>query len=287
MYQLLTDSCCDLPYQTLHDHQVEFVSMHFTVNGTDYEDDLGEDHYDINAFYEQLKQNVMPTTTQVNVGQFVDFFTPYVKANTPILYVGFSSGLSGTFNSATQARAMLLEKYPDAQIYLVDTLAACAGEGQLVLDAIEKRDAGMPIDELAHWLTAHRLDYRMWFTVDKLDHGGRVSRTSAALGTMLNIKPVMDVDTAGKLRVVRKVRARKRSLIDLANETLKAIQENPQHRIIISTSGDFEAANFVKERLHDASPQTPLQIGNIGPTIASHTGFGCVAVFSMAASERK
>ena len=75
MYQLLTDSCCDLPYQTLHDHQVEFVSMHFTVNGTDYEDDLGEDHYDINAFYEQLKQNVMPTTTQVNVGQFVDFFT--------------------------------------------------------------------------------------------------------------------------------------------------------------------------------------------------------------------
>ena len=290
MYQLLTDSCCDLPYQTLHDHQVEFVSMHFTVNGTDYEDDLGEDHYDINAFYEQLKQNVMPTTTQVNVGQFVDFFTPYVKANTPILYVGFSSGLSGTFNSATQARAMLLEKYPDAQIYLVDTLAACAGEGQLVLDAIEKRDAGMPIDELAHWLTAHRLDYRMWFTVDKLDflyHGGRVSRTSAALGTMLNIKPVMHVDTAGKLRVVRKVRARKRSLIDLANETLKAIQENPQHRIIISTSGDFEAANFVKERLHDASPQTPLQIGNIGPTIASHTGFGCVAVFSMATSERK
>ncbi|OAU87427.1 DegV family protein, partial [Lacticaseibacillus rhamnosus] len=111
MYQLLTDSCCDLPYQTLHDHQVEFVSMHFTVNGTDYEDDLGEDHYDINAFYEQLKQNVMPTTTQVNVGQFVDFFTPYVKANTPILYVGFSSGLSGTFNSATQARAMLLEKF--------------------------------------------------------------------------------------------------------------------------------------------------------------------------------
>lgn len=185
---------------------------------------------------------------------------------------------------------MLLEEYPDAQIYLVDTLAACAGEGQLVLDAIEKRDAGMPIDELAHWLTAHRLDYRMWFTVDKLDflyHGGRVSRTSAALGTMLNIKPVMDVDTAGKLRVVRKVRARKRSLIDLANETLKAIQENPQHRVIISTSGDFEAANFVKERLHEASPQTPLQIGNIGPTIASHTGFGCVAVFSMAASERK
>ena len=290
MYQLLTDSCCDLPYQTLHDHQVEFVSMHFTVNGTDYEDDLGEDHYDINAFYEQLKQNVMPTTTQVNVGQFVDFFTPYVKANTPILYVGFSSGLSGTFNSATQARAMLLEKYPDAQIYLVDTLAACAGEGQLVLDAIEKRDAGMPIDELAHWLTAHRLHYRMWFTVDKLDflyHGGRVSRTSAALGTMLNIKPVMDVDTAGKLRVVRKVRARKRSLIDLANETLKAIQENPQHRVIISTSGDFEAANFVKDRLPEASPQTPLQIGNIGPTIASHTGFGCVAVFSMAASERK
>lgn len=290
MYQLLTDSCCDLPYQTLHDHHVDFVSMHFTIDGQEYEDDLGEDKYDINAFYQQLKQNVMPTTTQVNVGQFVDFFTPYVEAKTPILYIGFSSGLSGTFDSATQAKAMLLEKHPDAQIYLIDTLAACAGEGQFVLDAIDKRDAGMPIAELAQWLTDHRLHYRMWFTVDKLDflyHGGRVSRTSAALGTMLNIKPVMDVDTAGKLRVVRKVRARKRSLIDLTDETLKAVKANPTHRVIISTSGDYDAANFVKYRLHAASPETPLQVGNIGPTIASHTGFGCVAVFSMATDDRQ
>ncbi|EPC78185.1 DegV domain-containing protein, partial [Lacticaseibacillus paracasei subsp. paracasei Lpp221] len=115
----------------------------------------------------------------------------------------------------------------------------------------------------------------------------RVSRTSAALGTMLNIKPVMDVDTAGKLRVVRKVRARKRSLIDLTDETLKAVKANPTHRVIISTSGDYDAANFVKDRLHAASPETPLQVGNIGPTIASHTGFGCVAVFSMATDDRQ
>ena len=198
MYQLLTDSCCDLPYQTLHDHQVEFVSMHFTVNGTDYEDDLGEDHYDINAFYEQLKQNVMPTTTQVNVGQFVDFFTPYVKANTPILYVGFSSGLSGTFT-------WRLKRVPCywKSIQMRRFTWLIPHGGVLVKDNWYwmplKTRCWHATDELAHWLTAHRLDYRMWFTVDKLDflyHGGRVSRTSAALGTMLNIKPVMDVDTA-------------------------------------------------------------------------------------------
>lgn len=283
MYQLLTDSACDLPYQTLQDAGVQFVSMHVDVDGVDHVDDLGET-FDLARLYAQIGQGVMPTTAQVNVGQFVDFFTPFVEANTPILYLGFSSGLSGTFNSAQQAKQMILEAHPNAQIRLVDTLAAAWGEGLMVLDAIDMKKAGMALEDLATWIEANRLRYRQWFTVDDLNylyHGGRVSKTSATLGTLLNIKPVMDVDTVGHLRVVKKARSRQRSLQALADETLSAIAHDPTHRVLIATADAPQAAETVKARILAKSPDTPITIGNIGAAIASHTGLGCVAVFSL------
>ncbi|MFD1486208.1 DegV family protein [Lacticaseibacillus baoqingensis] len=288
MFQLLTDSACDLPYQTLRDAGVDFVSMHVDVNGVEHIDDLGET-FAVADLYTQIANGVMPTTAQVNVGQFVDFFTPYVKAKTPILYLGFSSGLSGTFDSATQAKAILLEDYPDADIRLVDSLAASAGLGLMVLDAIAQQKAGTSRDDLADWLEANRLRYRQWFTVDDLNylyHGGRLSKTSAALGTMLHIKPVMDVDVAGHLRVVKKARSRQKSLFALADETIAALAAEPTHQVIIATTQAPEAAATVQERIHATYPQTPIRIEAIGAAIAAHTGLGCVAVFSLDASPR-
>lgn len=289
MYQLLTDSACDLPHEVLADAHVDFVSMHVDIDGKDYIDDLGES-FDVDHFFQEIKNGIMPTTAQVNVGQFVDFFTPYVEAGTPLLYLGFSSGLSGTFESATQARDLLLESHPDAEIYLVDSLAASAGEGLMVLDAIDKQAAGMGIQELAEWLMANRLHYRQWFTVDDLNylyHGGRVSRTSATLGSLLNIKPVMDVDPAGKLRVVRKARSRQRSLEALASETLKDVADYPDHVVIIATTQADDAGDVIEKRIHAESPNTPVRRYGIGPTIASHTGIGCVAVFSFGDTTRE
>ncbi|MCI1986535.1 MAG: DegV family protein [Lactobacillus sp.] len=289
MYQLLTDSACDLPYQTLQDAGVDFVSMHVDVDGVQHVDDLGET-FAITDLYAQIANGVMPTTAQVNVGQFVDFFTPYVKAQQPLLYLGFSSGLSGTFNSAVQAKAILLEDYPDADIRLVDSLAASCGLGLMVLDAIAKQAAGTSRDELADWLEANRLRYRQWFTVDDLNylyHGGRLSRTSAALGTMLHIKPVMDVDTDGHLRVVKKARSRQKSLYALADETIQALAHDPAHQVIIATTQAPEAAEIVQARIHATYPETPIRIEAIGAAIASHTGLGCVAVFSLDATQRQ
>lgn len=283
MFQLLTDSACDLPYQTLQAAGVDFVSMHVDVDGVDHIDDLGET-FKLDQLYAQIGQGVMPTTAQVNVGQFIDFFTPYVEANTPILYLGFSSGLSGTFSSAEQAKQILLEGHPDAKIRLVDSLAAANGEGLMVLDAIDQQQAGKSLNEIADWLEANRLRYRQWFTVDDLNylyHGGRVSRTSAALGTLLNIKPVMDVDTDGHLRVVKKARSRQRSLHALADETIAAITHDPSHRVLIATADAPDAAAIVRDRIHAQFPDTPITIGHIGAAIASHTGLGCVAVFSL------
>lgn len=288
MYQLLTDSAIDLPYQTLIDNHVDFVSMHVDINGQEYTDDL-EHHFDLNHFYQQIANGVMPSTAQINIGQFVEFFKPYIEAKTPILYLGFSSGLSGTFNNAQQARKMLLAEHPDAQIYLVDSLAACCGEGLMLLDAIDKKAAGMKIDELAKWFTDNRLRYRQWFTVDDLNylyHGGRVSRASATVGSLLHIKPVMDVDTDGHLRVVKKARSRRKSLEALAASTFETIENHENPRIIIATSHADDAAKIVRDHILSSIPNAQILIEHIGPTIASHTGLGCVAVFSLGNEDR-
>ncbi|AMV61974.1 DegV family protein [Pediococcus damnosus] len=289
MYQLLTDSGIDLPYQLLADNHVDFVSMHVDIDGQEYTDDL-EHKFDLNHFYQQIAKGVMPSTAQINIGQFVEFFTPYVKKQIPILYLGFSSGLSGTFNNAKNAKNMLLQEYPDAQIFLVDSLAASCGEGLMLLDAIDKKKAGMGITELTNWLTTNRLRYRQWFTVNDLNylyHGGRVSRASAAVGSILQIKPVMDVDTMGYLRVVSKVRSRRRSLKELADNTLETLENRDNPRIVIATSQADDAAKLVSDHIHENIPKAQILIEHIGPTIGSHTGLGCVAVFSLGKTDRQ
>ncbi len=289
MYQLLTDSTVDLPYQLLKDNNVNFVSMNVTIDNQESSDDLGH-HFDLANFYHQIGKGVMPTTAQINIGQFIEFFKPYVQAHTPILYLGFSSGLSGTFNNARQAKEMLMQDFPEAEIYLVDSLAACCGEGLMLLDAVDKRDAGMPIGQLANWLTENRLYYQQWFTVDDLKylyHGGRVSRTSATVGSLLQIKPVMDVDPLGHLRPVQKVRSRRRSLTTLVTNTITNLRNQDNPRIIIATSDADDAAQAIREKILAKLPHAEILLSNIGPTISSHTGLGCVAVFSFGKTKRE
>lgn len=289
MYQLLTDSACDLPLATLKANKVAFVPFHFNVAGQDLTDDMGGS-YELQEFFEKIKAGVMPSTSAINIGEYVDFFTPYAKTGTPAVYIGFSGGLSSSMASAQQAKAMVLEQYPDAQLEIVDTLAASEGEGRMVLEAIRLQQEGKTLAELVAWFEANRLRLQQWFTVDSLDylyHGGRVSRTSAALGTMLNIKPVMDVDPAGKLRVVSKVRARKRSLQALADKVVAALPSDPKQPVLIGTSGDTAAAEETKKMILAKAPDANITLGDIGLTIASHTGFGCVAAFVMGAADRK
>lgn len=289
MYQLLTDSACDLPRQTLEDANVAFVSFHFNVEGQDLTDDMGGS-YELKDFFEKIKRGVMPSTSAINVGEYVEFFTSYAKAGTPVAYIAFSSGLSSSFEAATEAKALVLEQYPQAQIELIDTLAASEGEGRMVLEAIRLQQAGKSLAELVAWFEENRLRLQEWFTVDSLDylyHGGRVSRTSAALGTLLNIKPIMDVDPQGRLRVDAKVRARKRSLAVLGDKVLAALPSDPQQPVLIATSGDYDAANEVRDHILKQAPEANVTVGDIGLTIASHTGFGCVAAFVMGTEKRQ
>lgn len=289
MYQILTDSECDLPLETLQFSDVDAIYFHTKIDDKDLVNDLGQS-YDINDFYRQIRNGVMPTTTQVNIGEYFEFFKKYVEKQIPIVYVGFSSGLSGSLSSAKQAEEMLLESYPDADIRIIDTLAASGGEGQMVLSAIRLQKSGASLDELVAWFDKNKLRLQQWFTVDDLNylyHGGRVSRASAALGTLLKVKPILDVDPDGKLRMVSKTRTRKKSLLELAEKIVAAVQSDKNQPIIITTSGDYEAAEFVKNHILSKVEDADIQIYPIGMTISSHTGFGCVAVFAMGSELRK
>lgn len=288
MYQILTDSECDLPLATLQASDVKAISFHVKLGDKDLVNDFGKS-FDINEFYKQVQAGALPTTMQVNVGEYLEFFKTYVEKKIPIVYVGFSGGLSGSMSSANQAREILLETYPEADIRIVDTLAASGGEGEMVLAAIRLQKSGKTLDELVDWFDQNKLRLQSWFTVDDLNHlyhGGRISRTSAALGTLLKVKPILDVDANGKLEMVSKTRTRKKSLIELADKIVLAIEDDKTQPIIITTSGDYEAAEVVKAHIIAKVSVADVQIYPIGITISSHTGFDCVAAFAMGKEKR-
>lgn len=282
MYQLLTDSCCDIPYQILQENHVDFISMYVNINGQEFADDLGET-FKIADFYQEIKNGAMPTTSQVNVGRYVEFFRKYAEAKTPVLYLCFTSGMSGSYQSALQAVAILKEEIPEAEIHVFDTLAASGGQGLMVYEAAQKQQAGVSLPELLAWLTDNHLNYQHWVTVDDLNHlqrGGRISKTSAAIGGLLHVKPIIDVDREGKLRTLEKIRGRKKALQFLADKIVATTKNPSQQSIFITNSAATEDAEYVKDLIEAKLSVKEVRIFPLGTTIASHTGLGCIAVFT-------
>lgn len=284
MYQIVTDSCCDLPYTTLKEEEIDFVSMEIILNDDVFLDDAGET-FDIEEFYNQLKNGALPSTSQVNVSKYVDFFTPYVKENIPVLYVCFSSGLSGSYQSALLAVEMIKEDYQDAEIHVFDTLAASCGQGLMVLDAVQNKRDGLSLEENISWLEQEKMNYQHWCTVDDLNHlyhGGRITKGAAAVGELLKVKPIIKINEEGKLVVHQKVRTRKKALRYIADKVIKCLEtlEDPSEQTVIITNvADVKAAETVKSIILEKVQPKDILIYNLGPTIASHTGYGTIVAF--------
>ncbi|WP_368250439.1 DegV family protein [Enterococcus sp. 2201sp1_2201st1_B8_2201SCRN_220225] len=282
MYQIVTDSCCDVPYQLLKEKDVAFIPMIVNINGQEFLDDLGET-FDYEQFLQSLKDKQQPTTSQINVGRYIEFFKPYCEKNEPVVYLCFTSGMSGSYNSALQAVDILKEDYPNADIQVVDTLAASMGEGFIVLEAAKRKLAGASKEEVVQWVNDHKLNLQSWVTVDDLSHlyrGGRLSRTEAAMGGLLNIKPIIHVDAKGTLQNVGKVRGRNKALLKVVEETVNHLVSTENQTVYVAYSGDLEAAEKVMGMLKEKIEITDSGIFPLGPTIASHTGLGCIAIFT-------
>ena len=283
MYTILTDSCSDLnPALARKYEKLVVLPLTYTMAGEASSKPFA-DEQTVRTYYDRLRKGESCTTSQIPPSDFYTVFRQLVDAGEQVLCVQFSSGLSGTYNSACVARDMVLDEKPDAVIEVVDSLAASAGEGMMVVDALDNRDRGMSLADNAAWLRGHLQTYAHWFTVDDLHflkRGGRCSPSAAFFGSMLSIKPVLHVNDKGQLIARAKVRGRRQALRALA-EKFGELGAEPDQTIFIS-HGDCEAdAQFVKDelvRMYGCDPEK-IVLSVIGPVIGSHAGPGTVALF--------
>ena len=277
------NSTVDLPYEWLQERNIPIVPLSYTMDGEIYED-YSKESLTSKKFFENLRAGIMATTSQVNPEGAKNILEPFVKEGKDILHLAFSSGLSGTCNSMKIAAEELREEYPEAKIIVIDTLCACMGEGLLLYYTLKKKEEGLSIEEVANWVEENKLHVCHDVTVDDLNHlyrGGRVSRATAVVGSMVKIKPIIHVDEEGRLQVVGKERGRKKSLnhiVDMAVEQSQGWEND----LVMITHGDcIEDAEYVAERVREKMGVNEVLINNIGSVIGSHTGPGVVAVFCM------
>ena len=281
-------SCCstaDMPKSFFEEGNVAYVCFHFNMDGKDYPDDLGES-MPFPEFYKRIEEGAQPTTSQVNVDEFTNFFEPFLKEGKDILHVSLSSGLSGSFNSASIAARDLMEKYPERTINVVDSLGASSGFGVLMTYLADLRDEGKSLTEVYDWAEKNKLRVHHWFFSTDLTsykRGGRISATSAMVGTLLGICPLLNMDNEGHLIPRKKIRTKKKVIEELVNMMKEHVEDGPDYKgyCYISNSACEEDAEKVRDLVEAYCPNLKgkVLINSIGTVIGSHTGPGTVALF--------
>lgn len=280
-YVITTDNNSDLPDKFFQEHGVGCTYLSYSMDGKNY---THENFLPEHEFYEAMRNGSLPTTAQVNPDSVRSLMEPYLKEGKDILHIAFSSGLSGTYNSCRIAAEELAEEYPQRKITVIDSLGASLGQGLLVYLAQQKKEAGEDMESVAKWVEENKLKMIHLFTVDDLNHlyrGGRISKTTAVVGSVLNIKPVLHVDGEGKLTALGKVRGRKKALLELVNLMDKKIGSfhDSCDTIFISHGDCEEEARFVENKIKEKYNINTVLINYVGATIGAHSGPGTVALF--------
>lgn len=281
-------SCCstaDLSKEHFEKIDVHYCCFHYEMDGVQYLDDLGQS-MDFDVFYQRMTDGAMTKTSQINADEYEEYFTQFLSQGKDILHLTLSSGISGTFNSANLAKALLEDKYPDRKIYVIDSLAASSGYGLLVDHLAAMRDSGATIDELAAWVEEHKLNLNHWFFSSDLTffiRGGRISKAAGAVGTVLNICPLMNVDFEGRLIPRYKIRTKKKVIQAIVDKMAEQAEGGTDYsgKCFISHSACEEDAKAVAALVEERFPNLNghVLINSIGTTIGSHTGPGTVALF--------
>ncbi|GEK91723.1 DegV family protein [Alkalibacterium kapii] len=281
-YQIITDSCSDLPLEFVEKYNLDIFNFIIRMGEEELVDDMGR-HFDKQVFFQRLKDGETASTSQVNIHTYLERFKSYVEKGIPVVYLAFSSALSGSYNSALQAKKMLEKEYEKVDIDIIDTKAASLGLGLLVYEAAQKKNEGYSKDDLRGWVEENKLNYHSFVTVEDIKHlhrGGRISSTAATVGAILNVKPVLIMNNEGKLVPKAKVRGKKKALRHLTDQTIGQLVEPKEHAIFIGHAGVQEEAEFIKKKILEKAEPKEIIISEYGPTIAAHTGFGSISVFS-------
>ena len=281
-FVILTDSSADLGADMAAQLDVQVLPLSFTIQGTTYHNYPDNREMDPAVFYSMLRKGELATTAAVNVAQYTEALEPLLQAGQDVLVLAFSSGLSATYNSSRIAVEELSEKYPDRKLYTVDTLCASLGQGLIVYLAAKEREKGKSIEEVRDWVEEHKLNLCHQFTVDDLHflkRGGRISATTAVLGSMLQIKPVLHVDDEGHLINIGKARGRAASLKALVDK-MEVTAIDPKDQIVFISHGDCLAdAEMVAQMVKDRMGVQQVYINYVGPVIGAHSGPGTLALF--------
>lgn len=280
-YMITADSNADVPAEVLKKYEIPVIPQYYAFGDEVYGD---EKNMSPHEFYETMRKGELPKSMANNPAVIREKFEAVLKEGKDILHIAFSSALSGTYNSSRIAAEELMEDYPDCKIIVVDSLGASLGQGLLVYLAQEKKEQGEDMETVAKWAEENRLHMVHLFTVNDLNHlyrGGRISRTTAVVGSMLNIKPVLHVDNDGKLTAIGKVRGRKKSLqelVKLMDEKIGSYHDIC-HTIFISHGDCEEDANYVAEKVKEKYQINTIIMNQVGATIGAHSGPGTMALF--------
>lgn len=281
-YVLITDSSADLSQEMVQELGVTVLPLSFTIQGKTYQNYPDNREMDLPLFYDMLRAGELATTSAVNVAEYTQAVEPILQEGKDVLILAFSSGLSSTYQASVLAAGELREKYPDRKIYTVDTLCASLGQGLLVYLAAQEQRKGKSIEEVRDWAEETKLHLCHQFTVDDLHflkRGGRISATTAVVGSMLQIKPVLHVDNEGHLINIGKARGRQASLKALVDKMEKTVTEEGRKTVFISHGDCRKDAVTVADMVRERFGTQDIRINFVGPVIGAHSGPGTLALF--------
>lgn len=285
-FEIFTDSSCNLPESIIDEFGLRIFPLMFMVDGEQYQSYLKGEVTDLSQFYAMMRDGKAITTSLPNQSDAETLLREALDEGKDILYLGFSSALSGTCDAIASLMDRLAPEYPDCTMRAIDTLAASAGEGLLVYYAAKMREEGRSLEEVADWEERNRLHLAHWFTVDDLMflfRGGRVSKTAAWAGTLLNIKPVMHVDDEGRLVPVEKVHGRKKSLSALVDKMAETAIRPIAEQTVYITHGDcLDEAEKLADMIRERFGVSDIMINWVDPVIGAHSGPGTMALFFLA-----
>lgn len=280
-FVIMTDSCCDLPKEYILENNIPFAKLPFSYNGNEFLDDLGQT-VSQKQFFDDLRAGALANTSQANSESFYNIFKSAAEQNKDVVYVGVSSGLSGTYNSANIGKVTTLEEFPNTRIYLIDVLTASLGQGLMVMKAVEMKKNGSSAQEIVTEIQNTIQNLNTYITVDDLNflkRGGRISNVAATLGIVLHIKPIITINHEGKVMPILKIRGRKKSLTKIA-ELVRDKIRNPETQIIAICHGDcVEDAERLKAEILQMVKVKEVMIHFIGPVVGRFSGPGGMGVF--------